>query len=127
MYRVLRPGGLVALADPDWHTFAIDAPDVGTSLEFAAFLASRVRNSAMGRQLARLATDAGFTIRDVTATAVLFRDFATGEQILGLRRTVDRAVEAGAIPAERLRPWLDSVERGPFVATFTHFTVVAAR
>jgi SAM-dependent methyltransferase len=127
LYRVVRPGGIVALADPDWHTVAIDAPDAGTSLAFAAFLASRVRNSSMGRALARLATDAGFTVRDVTATAVLFRDFAAGEQILGLRRTVDRAIEAGAIPADRLRPWLSALESGPFTATFTHFTVVAAR
>ncbi len=128
LYRVVRPGGRVTLSEPDWHTVAIDSPDLATSLRFAAFLASRVRNAAMGRQLARLATDAGFLVATVLPLPVLFRDFDTAEQILGLRRTVDRAVEAGALPADRAHAWLDGLEAGPsFVATFTHFLVVAVR
>jgi hypothetical protein len=66
-------------------------------------------------------SDAGFTVRDVTATALLLRDFAAGEQLLGLRRNVDRAVEASSrsgegVPVNVLRSlptnlWADYVAR----------------
>jgi ubiquinone/menaquinone biosynthesis C-methylase UbiE len=127
LYRVVRPGGLVGLAEPDWYTLAIDDVDLTTSAAFSLFMADRVRNGAIGRQLARLAGAAGFAVRGVDAAAVLFRDAATAEQILGLERNVARAVAAGAIEAGAGRDWLNRVAAGPALATVTLFTVVAQR
>jgi ubiquinone/menaquinone biosynthesis C-methylase UbiE len=120
--RVLRPGGLLAMAEPDWDTLAVAGEDVATSRAWARFVAAQVRHATVGRQLVRLAADAGLTIRTVKAVPVMFRDFAGAEQILGLRRTTARAVQAGVPIAPE---WLERLEHEPFLAGFTLYLVVA--
>jgi ubiquinone/menaquinone biosynthesis C-methylase UbiE len=123
--RVLRPGGLFGMAEPNWDTLAVADEDVTTSRRFARFSAGRVRNATIGRQLVRLATRAGFRIRSVDAMAVLFRDFATADQILGLRRNTARAVQAGELAEADGRAWLQRLETGPLLAGFTFYLVTA--
>ena len=121
--RVLRPGGLLAMAEPDWDTLAVADEDVALAREWARFVAGGVRNATIGRQLVRLAGQSGLVVRSVEAVPVLFRDFDSAEQILGLRRTTARAVEAGVLPSGA---WLDRLTSQPFLAGFTFYLVVAA-
>ncbi|WDZ82507.1 methyltransferase domain-containing protein [Micromonospora cathayae] len=123
--RVLRPGGLFGMAEPDWDTLAVADEDVTTSRRFARFNASRVRNATMGRQMVRLADAAGFRIRSVEPVAVLFRDFGTADQILGLRRNSTRAVAAGELAEADVDAWLHRLATGPLLAGFTFYLVVA--
>jgi ubiquinone/menaquinone biosynthesis C-methylase UbiE len=124
--RVLRPGGLAAMAEPDWDTLAIDESDVETSRAFCRFVAGRVRNAVIGRQLPRLAATAGLTVLTVDPNVVLLRDFETAEQVLGLRRNAVRAVQAGVLDPGVAQDWLDRLTSGTLLATFTTYTVVAA-
>ncbi|WP_305784353.1 methyltransferase domain-containing protein [Symbioplanes lichenis] len=124
--RVLRPGGLLGLAEPDWDTLAVADEDLVTSRAFARFVAGRVRNAAIGRDLVRLCVAAGFEVRNVTPVPVLFRDFATADAILGLRRNADRAVAAGALAGPAAATWVARQERGPVVAGFTCYMVISA-
>ncbi|GLY24338.1 methyltransferase domain-containing protein [Micromonospora sp. NBRC 101691] len=123
--RVLRPGGLFAMAEPDWDTLAVADDDVATSRRFARFSAGRVRNATMGRELVRLAVRAGFRTRSVEPVAVLFQDFGTADQILGLRRNAARAVQAGELAEADVRAWLHRLETGPTLAGFTFYLVTA--
>ncbi|MEU4237319.1 methyltransferase domain-containing protein [Actinoplanes sp. NPDC026619] len=72
--RVLRPGGRLSMAEPDWDSLVVAEEDVTTSRRFARFVAGRVRNATIGRELVRLATTAGFEISSVEAVPVVFRD-----------------------------------------------------
>lgn len=123
--RVIRGGGVLGMAEPDWDTLAIDDIDVETSRTFTRFVSGRTRNGTVGRQLARLAVAAGFIVGMVDATAVVFRDFDAVEQILGLRRNAVRAVRAGELAEASTERWLDRLAAGTFLATFTFFTVIA--
>jgi ubiquinone/menaquinone biosynthesis C-methylase UbiE len=123
--RVLRPGGLFGMAEPDWDTLAVADQDLDTSRQFARFVAGRVRNPTMGRELVRLCVRAGFRIRSVEPIAVLFRDFATADEILGLRRNSARAVQAGAMSESDAGSWLQRLAHGPVVAGFTFYLIVA--
>jgi ubiquinone/menaquinone biosynthesis C-methylase UbiE len=124
--RVLRPGGLLGMAEPDWDTLAVADADVETSRRFARFVAEhQVRNATLGRQLPRLAVQAGFALRSVDPIAVCFRDFDTADLILGLRRNSARAIEAGALAENDVQPWLDRLYATPFVAGFTFYLVTA--
>jgi hypothetical protein len=125
LHRVVRADGLVALAEPDWDTLVIDDQDVETSRGYARFVAERVlRNGAIGRQLVRLLVEAGFAVRHVEATAVIFREFEAAETVLRLRSVCERAWRAGALTEEAGRAWLGRVASGPFLASFLLFTAV---
>ncbi len=123
--RVLRPHGLLGMAEPDWDTLAVAHPDVPTSRAFARFVAGRVRNPTIGRQLAWLATEAGAEVRSVTPVAVAFAEFDVADQILGLRRNAARMVEAGEFTRADAERWLAGLTAGPFLAGFTFYLVTA--
>lgn len=123
--RVIRPNGLLGMAEPDWDTLAIDDIDTKTCRAFTRYLSGKVRNGLIGRQLARLAVEARFTVDAVDATTVVFDNFEAAEQILGLRRNTVRAFQAGHLPEASAGQWLDRLATGPFLASFTFFTVTA--
>jgi ubiquinone/menaquinone biosynthesis C-methylase UbiE len=123
--RVLRPGGLFGMAEPDWDTLAVDDEDLDTSRRFARFVAGQVRNPTLGRELPRLCEQAGLRVRNVDPIPVLFRDFAVADQILGLRRNAARAVQAGKLSGANAEPWLRRLSRGPVLAGFTFYLVLA--
>jgi len=125
--RVLRPGGLFGMAEPDWDTLAVADDDVATSRAFARFVAGRVRNSTIGRELPRLCARAGFRLRSVEPIPALFRDFGTADRILGLRRNAERAVEAGVLLDAVAANWLGRLSAAPLMAGFTFYLVVAER
>lgn len=123
--RVLRPGGLFGMAEPDWDTLAVADEDVETSRRFADYVASRVRNATIGRELVRLSVQAGLQVRSVEPIAVLFRDFDTADKILGLRRNAARAVQDGTLAAADADAWVQRLATGPVVAGFTFYLVIA--
>ncbi|MFF0232875.1 methyltransferase domain-containing protein [Micromonospora sp. NPDC005254] len=123
--RVLRLGGVLAMAEPDWDTLAVADEDVRTSRGFARFVAGRVRNPTIGRELVRLSVQVGLRVRSVEAVAVVFRDFDTADRILGLRRNSARAVAAGELTDADVQPWLRRLTDGPLLAGFTLYLVTA--
>ncbi|MCA2228027.1 methyltransferase domain-containing protein [Nonomuraea aurantiaca] len=115
--RVARPGAGIAMAEPDWHGLLIDSP-AGPGL--VRYITTEViRNPAIGRSLARLAEQAGLTVRTATVFSPVIRDLETAEQLFGLSRTLSRAVRAGYLedPAD--------LGSGPFLASCALFMVVA--
>jgi SAM-dependent methyltransferase len=124
--RVLRPGGLLALAEPDWDTLAVDHPALEISRAFTAFVAQRInRNHAVGRQLARLAVGAGFTVLAARNAALVLNDFEAADAVLGLTRNTRRAVEAGYLSAHAAEVWLGHLRTEAFFATASFITVLA--
>ncbi len=124
--RVSRPGGMIALIEPDWATLAIDAADLATSWDFVRYTCSEVvRNASIGRQLARLAAGAGFTVRSVTVHAPLFAEFGEADRILGLTRNSAAAAACGFVEETRAGRWLAALRSEPFLATVMVFTVIA--
>lgn len=126
IHRVLRPGGRLVMGEPDWDTLAIDHPDSGLSSAYTRHVTDQViRNARIGRQLARLAADAGFSVPTVIPVTPVFRDVQAADKVLGLERTTRRAVAAGYLTAEDARRWLDHLARGPFLAAVTFYIIVA--
>jgi ubiquinone/menaquinone biosynthesis C-methylase UbiE len=121
--RVLRPGGRFGMAEPDWATLVVDDDDLGP--RFAAFVAGQVRNPTIGRRLARLCVHSGLAVLHVEPVAVLFRDFAVADAILGLRRNTARAISAGLIAAADGHAFVERLAGGPLLAGFTFYLVLA--
>ncbi|ARF57848.1 methyltransferase domain-containing protein [Streptomyces gilvosporeus] len=124
--RVLRPGGRLVMGEPDWETLAVDHPDSNLTRAYTRHVAERVvRNAGIGRQLARLATESGFTVPEVIPVTPVFRDLRVADKILGLERTTRRAVEAGYFSDQEAEAWLSRLSQGPFFAAVTFYIVVA--
>lgn len=125
-HRVLRPGGRLVMAEPDWESLSVDHPDPAVSRAFTRHLADRVvRNGAIGRQLPRLATAAGFTVPAVLPVTTVLRDVQAADRILGFRRNAERAVAAGYFTAETAEDFLAHLAREPFFAAVTLYLVTA--
>ncbi|MEU5161781.1 methyltransferase domain-containing protein [Streptomyces sp. NPDC020875] len=125
--RVLRPGGRLVTAEPDWDTLAFDHPDLETARAWTRHITDRiVRNGVLGRQLPRLALAAGFDVPTVIPVTSVFRDVRAADDVLGLHRNTERAVDAGYLTREQGRRWLDALASdGPFLAAVTLYVVVA--
>ncbi|MGW2745112.1 methyltransferase domain-containing protein [Streptomyces sp. NPDC001450] len=124
--RVLRPGGRLVMGEPDWETLAVDHPDSDLTRAYTRHVAEQVvRNAGIGRQLARLAAESGFTVPTVIPVTPVFRDVQAADKILGLERTTRRAAEAGYFSDQAAKAWLSHLRHGPFFAAVTFYIVVA--
>ncbi|GAA2294371.1 methyltransferase domain-containing protein [Streptomyces violaceusniger] len=125
-HRVLRPGGRLVMAEPDWDTLAVDHPDPALSRAYTRHITERViRNATIGRELARLATGAGFRVPEVIPATQVFRDVRAADRTFGFERTTRRAVEAGYLTEDQAAEWLHHLAHGPFFASATLYLVVA--
>jgi ubiquinone/menaquinone biosynthesis C-methylase UbiE len=108
--RVLRTGGRVVVAEPDWDTLLIDAPDRAVTRAIVNFRCDGACHGWIGRQLARLLTDAGLAGVDVTGATLIIRDYATAERLFGLQKAADGAAEAGIVERAASLRWLASLK-----------------
>ena len=127
MARVTRPGGRVVVAEPDWGTLVIDAPDPAASRAVADAAAARLRSGFVGRSLRRLLIDAGLADIGVAARTLVITDREDAEMLFDLGGAAARAVEGDLISSQRAKAWTqglaESAARGRFLAALTAFLV----
>lgn len=124
--RLLRSGGTAVFAEPDWDTLVIDYPDLAVPRAYSRFITDRlIRNPALGRQLPRLAGEAGFRVASVTPITAVWREVRAADQVLGLHRVTRRAVTAGYLTQNTADQWLDHLATQPFFASTALFITTA--
>ncbi|MFJ8443056.1 methyltransferase domain-containing protein [Kitasatospora griseola] len=127
-HRVLRPGGRLVAAEPDWDTLAVDHPDLDIARAWTRHLADRmVRNPVIGRQLPRLAAQSGLDVRAVVPVTSVYREVRAADEVLGLHRNTERAVAAGYLTRRQADDFLDHLAHGPFLASVTLHVVTAEK
>jgi SAM-dependent methyltransferase len=120
--RVVRRGGRVVAAEPDWTTLVISSGDQQTTRAVLDEHRASVRNPAIGCAIAGYFVDAGIAVNTVDAETVVTRD-ATAARALFL---LDSAVERVGTDAARgwLRDLGEQSDRGAFCAALTGFRIV---
>ncbi len=128
--RVVRPGGRVVAAEPDWGTFVIDSDDPAIAAVVAAAAARRLRSPGVGRTLRRRFLEAGLERVEVATRALVISDGAASDTVFDVPGAVQRAVEDGDLDPGRAAAWLDGVARaaasGRGLASLTAFLAVGA-
>jgi ubiquinone/menaquinone biosynthesis C-methylase UbiE len=124
MVRVTRPGGRIVIADTDWASLSIDAPDALVERRLVGFVAESLRNGYAGRQLRRLMRNGGIEDVQVELWPLAWTDYgqfcATSLSLLDMHR---RAVDAGVVSRAELarleQSLIDADRRGAFFASGT--------
>ncbi|GAB3808914.1 class I SAM-dependent methyltransferase [Humibacter antri] len=124
--RVLRPGGRVVLAEPDWRTFLIDHPDPDLADAYRQFVVGQViRNARIGSELPRLVQNAGLGLESVTPVTAVYTDAFEADRVFGFARVTRRAVAARHLPLDAAVRWLEHLGSQVFFASLTVFVTVA--
>jgi ubiquinone/menaquinone biosynthesis C-methylase UbiE len=122
--RVVRPGGRVVMAEPDYETLIIDHSELELPRAYRRFIVERlVRNACVGRQLVRYVEAAGFAAT-VEVLPAVFRDARDADAVLGLGRNTGRAVDAGYLTAAQGRAFTEGLSDGSFFASLSVLLVV---
>jgi ubiquinone/menaquinone biosynthesis C-methylase UbiE len=131
LVRVAKPGAIVAVADPDWETLVIDAPDHVVTRRVVEALCGDTRNGRMGRQLPRLFRHAGLVEVGVVPVTPTIGDFTLADQLFGLGEGLERARSTGAVSAAEADNWvrdLQAADRaGEFFSAMTGFIVTGRK
>ena len=129
LVRVVRPGGRVAVSDPDWGTYVIDAPPTPAVRRYHEFAQAQARNPWIGRQLYGLFRAAGLADVEVSAHVAFFLDYGVLEKMGNLDAGFLSAVAAGQLTeaevAEVKRELLARQASRRFLGMLTLVTVVA--
>ena len=105
MARIVRTGGIVVAAEPDWGTLVVDGGDPEVEAVLAAAAMSRVRNPTAGRSLRRLFAAAGLSRVEVIARTLLISDLPRARMLLGIDGALEHAVGGGLVPRRRAEAW----------------------
>lgn len=130
--RVVRPGGVVVLSEPD-HGTHIVATDEGDVFErIRAHRRTTFRHPLVGRDLPALAVAAGLDVVGRWLTPIEHRSFATARAAGGpFDVAVRAAVDAGAVTADEGARYLASLEErdaaGAFLFAAMAVSVVCRR
>jgi SAM-dependent methyltransferase len=118
--RVLRPGARVAVFEPDWASITFNARDEVFTRAFADRTAERNRQGRIGRHVARLLSEAGFSAVDDEAETVSWRSLHGIRHLYGFDAVL-ATFEADAVDARRSREWLADLKRLDEAGTFWAF------
>ena len=122
-----KPGGHIAVGDPDWETLIIDAPHADLTRTILNFVCDSHRNAWMGRQLYAHFQAAGLADVTVAADTLLFTDYDLADLTVALATRVRQAQDAEVITEHEAAEWMESLDEaaaaGRFFAAMTCFTV----
>lgn len=127
--RVTKPGGRVAVSDPNWETCVVTAPgvDAEISRQVTDGRWANSRNPAVGHRLYGLVREAGLANVEIDPVTIVFTDFETANEVFYLADRLEMIQEAGVLSTDEADQWLDGVRRADrddlFFSSMTGCTV----
>jgi SAM-dependent methyltransferase len=119
MRRVVRPGGSVVAAEPDWQGLRIDFPDAEAAALLVARFAAGQRQAGIGLALHRYLAEAGLTERRTVGVLDVNTDFAVFAAYgLNMRPLAEELVAEGRLPRERAEAALAHLSAASHDGTF---------
>jgi SAM-dependent methyltransferase len=111
MVRIVKPGGRVVVADPDYGTQVVDVPDQDLAERVLRFRTDRgQRNGRLAHRMGRLCVRAGLADVRVEAMPVVVRDPTALDNALGLRGWARLAREEGLVDAREVVAWEEALD-----------------
>ncbi len=132
LIRVVKPGGRLVIADPDYDTQVLELPDQELSRRVLRFRADHaLRNGTLAHRMSGLFVDAGLTEVAAEAFPVVLRDPAALDNAMGLRSWAETAHKRGVVSAEDVDSWTkaldETIAAGRFQYAFSVFVTFGTR
>ena len=125
MFRVLKPGGRVALIEPDWEGLLLEGSDPDLSATIWRNRLGSYQQPRIGRRLRSLLVRGGFIEITIHAVATVFTDFKIVGRNFEIEKAASGAVEAGVVSEQEAKRWLaelrDADLEGRFLCSVLSF------
>jgi ubiquinone/menaquinone biosynthesis C-methylase UbiE len=108
MHRVLKPGGRIACAEPDWGTFVVTSSMRDLTRRITEAWSDSFRNGWIGRWLRPFLTRAGFVDVELTGHLLIADGFAAIDAVFDVAMTAQRVARELGDAAAGVR-WLDEL------------------
>ena len=132
MYRVLKPGGRIAVLETDWRGVVLNSSDEALSRRMLASWDDAVPSPNLPVRLGSLLRDQGFAAIRVDAIPILNTSYTPDNFAVGTLEWIARyAQEQNAVSAEESAAWLEDLrdlgERGTFFFCVNRFLFTAVK
>jgi ubiquinone/menaquinone biosynthesis C-methylase UbiE len=125
LHRVTRPGGIVLATEPDWGSLAVAGRPRDLIRSLVAAAEHQIRNPWIGRELADLMAEAGLEQIEVSADAIMMRDFDQLHALTDVGTIAADLRELASDDADELLQALSEAgQDGRAVVALTVFTAV---
>lgn len=125
MARVLKPGGRVALVEPDWEGLLIASSEPHLSRAIWEHRLSAFRQPRVGRQMRALLIQNGFVDVIVEGAVGVQTNFSVADRSFELSRAATEAARAGVLSEQEAGQWLDELHeldrKGLFLCSVVSF------
>lgn len=131
MTRVLKPGGRVALIEPDWEGLLLEGSDPDLSAMIWRSRLSTYRQPRIGRRLRTLLVLHGFTEVNIQPVATVFTDIKLVERSFEIEKAATGAAAAGIVSKQDADRWLTELRNadreGRFLCSVLSFRVAGQK
>ncbi len=131
MLRVLKPGGRILIADPEYDTLTLDADPAAVTRRVVRHLTDENRNPFAGRSIYRFFRRRNLASLEVWPSTAVFHDQDAAERILGFRQGVRDLAGRGDLAQDEAQAWLDDLQArqnaGEFLCTITGLATVGQK
>lgn len=111
MARILKPGGRVALIEPDWEGLLIAGSEPKLSRTIWEHRLEAFRQPRVGRQLRALLIQNGFVDIALDGAVGVLTDFALADRNFEFTRAASEAAKAGIVSEQDALRWVDELQR----------------
>ncbi|CAA9589965.1 MAG: hypothetical protein AVDCRST_MAG88-4696 [uncultured Thermomicrobiales bacterium] len=125
MIRVMKPGGLLLIVEPDHETLVVDTPYKDVTRRFLAFRADGLCQGDIAHRLFALYRERGLTEVGVEPMTEVATDYAAINGVMGFDRGMRTTAEHGVVTRAEAERWIAYVEEaaraGHFFYAMTFF------
>lgn len=119
MVRVVRPGGKIAVLEPDWETVSVAGGDIAVTRAVVRYKSDlTIAHGRIGRDVRRLLIEAGCRDVMVEMGTLTFGTLPLAEQVMSLRASLDGAREANWLTPRAAEEWWRTLEASDRAGSF---------
>ena len=131
MLRVLKPGGRILIADPEYDTLTLNVEPYDVSRAVVRHLSDVNRNSFAGRRIFGHFRQRNLADIVVWPNTAVFHDPEAAERVLGFKQAAQDMARAGDLLESDVNNWLEGLQKhrqtGSFLCTMTGLSTVAQK